>query len=321
VNELLFTLANKFVYLFTNIFPVLIIAIILANLLNDFGIIGKVSFLVRPIVKFSRLPEEAALSIITFIASGSAGYAMLSALHEREVIDERETIISSFVSSFFGFLNHLFIYYIPVVLPVLGLYAGGIFITARLFVGISVTLTAVITGHFMLKERKFEIKKTKKIPEIPKVTESKKDVLRQSFNRSKKALSKILIRFVIVYMIVGVASFYGVFDLLKEAEFSNLVKLSPEASAIVAVGFADTTSAVIMAGSMLKDQMIGEIEAVSALLLANVLSFSVVLVRHSLPGKIAYFGARLGTKIAIYGAFLNIVYTILVLFLLHSLML
>jgi len=295
----------KLLYLSKNVIPVLVIAIVIANILSESGVIKRFSKIFNPLIRFANLSEESALAIVTYIASGSAGSAMLAGFHEKEAISERETVIASFVSSFFSFVNHLFVYFIPVVVPLLGLTAGVLYISARLFVSGCVTLTAVIAGHFMLKggaEGNIGYGNDR-------IT---RETLESALKQSWSILKKILPRLVVVFMITAILNAYGLFEPLKALRFWSF---PGEASAIVAVGLADTTSAFVLAGSMLTEGLLTPVQAVSALLLASIVSMSVVLVRHSLPGRIAYFGVRLGFKIAILSSLLNLVYTIVALLL------
>lgn len=307
ICSMLHIVTAKLIYLLKNVIPVLVTAIIVANILNEFGVIRRISFVFKPLVKIANLSEESSLAVVTYLASGSAAMAMLAGFREQRVISERETIIAAFVSSFFSFVNHLFIYFIPVVVPLLGLVAGILYITARFFVSACVTATAVIAGHFMLPRVEARISSKTESNE-----RSSKEKVRAGLEHAWKALTKIVPRLVVVYVIAALLNAYGFFDPLKEVSVAGF---PGEASAIIAVGIADTTSAFALAGSMLAEGMLTPVEAVSALLLASIVSMSAVLLRHSLPGRIAYFGVRLGFKIAVLSAILNAIYTIIALFL------
>ncbi|AEA47496.1 nucleoside recognition domain-containing protein [Archaeoglobus veneficus] len=299
----------KLLYLLKNVIPVLVIAIVIANILSEFGVIRRISFIFKPLIRFANLSEESALAVVTYLASGSAAMAMLAGFREQRVISERETVIAAFVSSFFSFVNHLFVYFIPVVIPLLGLTAGMLYITARLFVSMCVTATAVIAGHFLLSGE-VRARVNNKTEANERTPEEK---IRAGLKQAWNVLKKILPRLVVVYVITALLNAYGFFEPLKEIHVGGF---PGEASAIIAVGLADTTSAFALAGSMLAEGMLTPVEAVSALLLTSIVTMSVVLVRHSLPGRIAYFGVKLGFKIAVLSALLNVTYTIVALALL-----
>ncbi len=296
----MYTFFSRLIYLFTHIIPILVIAITIANILSELGLINRISWIVNPIVKIANLSPESGVVIITYIASGNAGSAMLSNFYEQGIISERETIITSFVSSFFSFLNHVFIYFIPVVIPLLGLKAGLLYILARMFVSLCITITAIVAGHFLLEKKSWENKN------IKKKNETKRKSIKKGIKKALKVLRKILPRLILVYSIVILMMSYGVF---KPLESFRILGLPGQVSAIVAAGVADTTSGFAAAGSLLSSGVITPTQAVAALLLTSIISMSVVFVRHSLPGRIAYFGFRLGVKIAIISSLLNIFYT------------
>jgi hypothetical protein len=297
---------SRMLYLSKNILPVLILAVTSANLLVEFGLVKKIAFVIRPLIRFSRLPEEAGLSIITYMASASAGAAMLAGFRERRITSDNETAVASILSNFFSFLNHLFIYYAPIVIPILGLTAGLLYVGSRFFISLSVTLVAATAGHFFLKS-KVEGEIEEKPEEDIRNSEQKiKDALKASF----RVFKRIIPRLVIIYLITSYARAMGWFDVFKS--FQLPAGLPGETSTIIAVGFADTTSGIILAGSMIVEGLLSPLEGVIALLLASVVSMSIIFFRHSLPGKIAYFGARLGLRIAIITSVLDLIFTILV---------
>jgi len=304
---------SRLCYLFTHVIPILIAAITFANILHEFGVTDRALWIIKPLVKYANLSSESGLAVITYLASGNAGSAMLAGFYEQRVIDERETIIASFVSSFFSFLNHVFVYFIPVVIPLLGIEAGVMYISARMFISLCVTVTAITAGHFLLKNKSSAgLRRDDGHKNIPV---HRKEAVKKGIRKSARVLKKILPRLILVYAITAILLSYGFF---KPLESFRIFSLPGQASAIVAAGVADTTAGFAAAGSLLSSHAVTPVQAVSALLLTSIISMSVIFVRHSLPGRIAYFGVRLGFKIAAISSILNIVYTALVLaFLLH----
>ncbi len=300
-------------YLFIHVIPVLVAAITFANILNEFGVTDRALWIIKPVVKYANLSPESGLAVITYLASGNAGSAMLAGFYEQRVIDEKETIIASFVSSFFSFLNHVFIYFIPVVIPLLGIEAGVMYISARMFISVCVTLTAITAGHFLLKNRSSAELKRNDRKNTPNTPVRRKEAVKKGIKKSVRVLKKILPRLILVYAITAILLSYGFFRPLENFRIFNL---PGQASAIVAAGVADTTAGFAAAGSLLSSHAVTPVQAVSALLLTSIISMSVIFVRHSLPGRIAYFGVKLGFKIAAISSVLNIVYTALVLALL-----
>lgn len=305
MDAILQLVIDRLLYLLQNILPVLILAIIGANILAELGLIQKVVFLVRPLIRFTRLPDEAGISLMTYIASASGGAAMLASFHERRVMDSNETIVASILSNFFSFLNHAIIFFIPVAIPILGLTAGSLYVGSRFFISIGVTIVAAIAGHFFLSAGQGEIGDKKR--ERDERTSRQK--VKDGVNASLKVLRRIIPRLVVVYLLVAVALGMNLFDPLKNLDFAGI---PGEASVIIAIGFADTVSGIATAGSLLSEGAINPVQAVVALLIASLVSMSLIFFRHSLPGKIAYFGPRLGLKIALLTTALDVVFTAIV---------
>jgi len=292
----------RLIYLIKNIIPILIIAILGANILSEFGLVKKITFIVKPLVKFSRLPDKAGITILTYLASPSAGVATLSGYYESKAIDPRETIITSILSNFFSFLNHFFIYYIPIVLPIIGLTAGALYIGSRFVISLSVSIVAALTGHFILKKDTTDFQKQEEVD-----SREPRQKMKDGFGKTLKALKRILPRLFIVYSVTATAVALGFFEKFK---IPNLPLGVPgEVSTIIAVGFADTISGIALAGSLLAEGVLNPLEVVIGLLIASIISMSIIFLRHSLPGKIAYFGPKLGLKIAIITSLLDLTFT------------
>ncbi|MFO7968150.1 MAG: nucleoside recognition domain-containing protein [Archaeoglobaceae archaeon] len=313
MDEITQLVITKLLYLLYNILPVLIVAIIGANILAELGLIQRVVFLVRPLIRFARLPDEAGISLITYIASASGGAAMLASFHERKILDSKQTIIGSILSNFFSFLNHAIIFFIPVAIPILGLTAGLLYVGSRFFISICVTVVAALAGHFMLHAGDSESGGAQREKERDERTLEQK--VKDGVKASMKVLRRIIPRLVIVYVLVAIALGLNLFEPLKSIDFAGI---PGEASVIIAVGFADTVSGLATAGSLLSEGTIAPIQAVIALLLASLVSLSLVFFRHSLPGKIAYFGPKLGLKIAALTTLLDVIFTAIVVLVLLS---
>jgi len=73
----------------------------------------------------------------------------------------------------------------------------------------------------------------------------------------------------------------------------------------------DPTSSYIVASSFLNEGILNEIETILALLFSSLFTMSAAVFRHSLPSKVAYFGVKLGTKIALYSFLLNFILVLL----------
>ncbi len=292
------------------VLPLLIMGIIGANVLSELGLSRRFAFLVRPLTRNGNLPDGAGVAITTCMASTSAGYAMLAGFYERGELNERQVIVTTLMKSFFGSISHMIQYRIPVILPILGMAAGVLYLGARIGIALGITLFSVLLGRVFLE--KPEIRRFSPDDED---TRSNKEKAVQGAKKSIPILSKVIPRLFIVYLIVSIMMQLGWLDVISGVAepATGLVGLPGESAIVIATLIFEYTSGVIIAGTLLHKQILTPVQTVCALLLGGILSMSVMYVRHSLPSKIAYFGAKMGTKIALYNLIVDLVFTSIVL--------
>ncbi len=314
MNELVNLLLNKVIYLSTRIVPVIVISIILANIIAEFKLVNKLERVFKPIFNFSNLSPDISVPTTLYLVSYSAGSSALSNLIERKAVSEKEALVAYFVGGLFTFVNHAIIYYIPILIPLLGV-AGLLYIFVRFVINFLIAILAAIYGHFYLKQNlqgSSDVLNDRK--KMDKLDKSKiKNTIKKAINKSKKIILKIIVRMYLVYVPVSLATYFGLFNVIACSVKSviNIVNLPGEISVIIAVGLVDPISSYVVAASLLNDCVLSEIETVLALLLSSLFTMTASVFRHSLPSKITYFGVKLGTKIAFYSFILNLVFILL----------
>ena len=87
---------------------------------------------------------------------------------------------------------------------------------------------------------------------------------------------------------------------------AHTIGLPGEAITIIAIQLIDVTSGYVLAGALLQNGVLTPFQTVIALLLGTMVTLSMTYAKHSLPTKIVFFGARLGTKVAFYNLVLNL---------------
>lgn len=301
---------SQLISLCIRVLPLLIMGIIGANVLSELGLSRRFAFLVRPLTRNGNLPDEAGVAITTCMASTSAGYAMLAGFYERGELNERQVIVTTLMKSFFGSISHMIQYRIPVILPILGMSAGVLYLGARMGIALGITLFSVLLGRvFLEKPEKWRFS-----PD-DEDTKSNKEKALQGVKKSLPILSKVIPRLFIVYLVVIIMMQLGWLDAISgfAEPATGLVGLPGESAIVIATLIFEYTSGVIIAGTLLHKQILTPVQTVGALLLGGIISLSVMYVRHSLPSKIAYFGAEMGTKIAFYNLIVDLAFTSIVL--------
>ncbi len=299
---------QRLIYLSLKVVPLIVAAVFFSNLLMEFGIIKRLDFLVRPLIRASNLPEGSGAIIITSMGSATASYAMLANHHQRGEMDENQVIVTSIMNTFFMTVHHFFSYYVPVVIPLLGLYTGLLYGGIKMAIGGAMTLSAVVIGRVYLKG-------TSNGPlgkEKDHQKETKAQKVRHAAGGTVKTLKMILPRLYIVYILAVfllAAGYLGNMGDFAEP-LARLFGLPGEAMTIIALQLLDATSGFVLAGALLQDGTLTSTQTITALLLGTVVTLSLTYAKHSLPSKIAFFGPRLGTKIALYNLVLHLSFTL-----------
>lgn len=307
MNELVSLLIARYTYLLVKVVPLLIIGVSLANVLGEFGVAGRLGFLVRPLTHRANLPDEAADAITTCIVSVHAGYAMLADYYKRGILGEAETLIATFMNTFFNVIHLTIIYYVPVVVPLVGVATATIYVGARLCIALAITLTAVLLGYVFLPRRTTYTRTSQEEDDDRSREERVKDGVRGAWGTIKKILPRLFIVYTLVALLVATGYLDQLSGVARPA--TSLSELPWEVAPIIATQILDPTSGFVLAGALLQENQLPAEIVAGALLLGNLLSLSVTYVKQSVPTRIAYFGTRMGLKVALYNLGLTLAFT------------
>ncbi len=208
--------------------PVVVIAIYAVSYSIKKGYLEKFVLFLQPALRKFGVSEFAVISFATCFVSPTASYSMLSQAWREGKIDDREVIAISFLNSFPSVFSHLYAYFIPFVIPVLG-FAGVVYTAVRF----AVAAIKSLIGLFL--SRRWNHSATS-APELRSPSMSQ-DILR---------IAAIMAA---TYFIVSVLSQIGVFDLMTEA--LKFLPLKAEAVTIAIVEFFNIRSAVVTAAGFI----------------------------------------------------------------------
>src|SRR5659263_782461 len=83
-----------------SVIPATIAGIILMELLIEMGWVQRLGFIKAPFMRFGHLQEEVGVSFFVSFGSPTAGNSMVAELNKKGLIDDKETVIASLVTSF-----------------------------------------------------------------------------------------------------------------------------------------------------------------------------------------------------------------------------
>lgn len=286
-------------YWVTKIVPVIAIGLFVTSFALNIGLMRKFDRLIKPLSSKANISTISALSVVTCTFSTTAGYSMLSDGLNEKMISEREVIATTVISSFPSILSHLSTFFIPVVIPILGLTTGAIYVCLVGFAGFLKTCFGILLARLWLND-------VKSVPPKSLLSathdnapiEDKRHALNKSAKSTYKMLKRIVPTMLITLFLVSVAVELNLFDSFSTIfePLTNILGLESEVVLISATEIVNTYSGLILAGSLLDKGLITRKGVLIALLLGTVVSFSTRFVKHSLPLHVSLFGPKLGSR-------------------------
>ncbi|MFW5978413.1 MAG: nucleoside recognition protein [Halohasta sp.] len=285
------------------------VAVYIANVAVAFGLVQKIAGLSRLLTGPANLPDEVGTAILTTTVSTTAGYAMLADLRESGFLDDRATLVAVVMNTFFGFAQHVFTYYIPVLIPILGLYVGVFYVASRALIALAITLVGILAGAVLLSEENVDVSAQLDPDELDEDEQTVRQRFVAAWDRTRPTLRRLIPRLAVVYTLVTLlVTQYDLEAVTGSADpLAALVGLPAAAVPVIAVYTFDTT-----AGAATIAPLLGEVftprQAVSTLLLGGIVSFAVSTFKRSIPFQYGIWGAEFGTKVIVVNTALKIVF-------------
>ncbi len=303
-NALILTLE----YLFS-VIPATITGIVLMELLIELGWIQKLGFFTAPFMHFGHLREEVGVSFLASFGSPTAGNSMIADLNKKGLIDRKETLIASLVTSFpatFIFVRDL----LPILIILLG-STGAIYLGIVVGVGLLRTAITLVMGHILLLP--------KKSPVIPREIKKKKfrqalkSALLASWPSIKNIIPSMVIAAIIVFQLIDAGFFDMISSYMKGLPLPGY--LSSEGLPVIAAWFASNVGAYTIAGKLLAEGVLTSRQIIIILLAGRVLS-TLVRLRFTIPYYTGIFSPDLGMQIMLLATLMQEGLTVIVIMLL-----
>ncbi|MFB6119236.1 nucleoside recognition protein [Halosegnis sp.] len=287
------------------------VGVSLANLLVAFGLIEQIArgskYLTRP----ANLPDEVGSAIVTTAASTTAGYGMLADFREAGRLSDRATLVAVTVNTFFGFVQHIFTFYAPVLIPILGVEVGLLYVGSRAAIALAITLAGVLAGALLLSTpdgrgsaMPVEADGGGVGREYPETTRGK---LSYAARTGYEKTRSILPRLAGIYAIVAVLT--ANIDVTRATSAAEplvaVLGLPGAALPVVAVFALDTTNGALFLSSLPAGTFTPR-EAVATMLVGGIVSFAVSTFKRSIPFQYGIWGAEFGSKVILVNTTLKL---------------
>ena len=286
-----------------------------ANVLVAFGAIQYIAALSKPLTGPANLPDEIGSAILTTAASTTAGYGMLAEYRDSGLLDDRATLVAVTINTFFGFVQHIFTFYAPVLIPILGLKVGLLYVGTRAGISLAITITGVLAGAVLLSARNVNPDAMVEADSNTRTDGGDGRTTREKLSDSARSgLEKtweILPRLAFVYTLVVLLTTYYDLEAITGGAADPLAALTglPSAAVPVIVIYAfDTTSGAVTIAPLIADGVFTPQTAVATMLIGGIVSFTVSTFKRSIPFQYGIWGAEFGTKVIIVNTSLKVVW-------------
>ena len=285
------------------------VSVYLANVAVAFGLVERIAGLSRLLTGPANLPDEVGTAILTTTASTTAGYSMLADLRESGYLDDEATLIAVVMNTFFGFAQHVFTYYIPVLIPILGVEVGVLYVSLRAVIALAITLVGILAGSLLLSARNVDEDAQLDPDELDDADQTSTERLLAAWERTRPTLRRLIPRLLVVYTVVTLlVNQYDLTAITGSADpLVAVVGLPAAAVPVIAVYTFDTTAGAAAIAPLLGDLFTPQ-QAVATLLLGSIISFAVSTFKRSIPFQYGIWGPEFGTKVIAVNTALKIVF-------------
>lgn len=289
--------------------PFMVLGVVFAEFIVALKVANKIAYIARPISNFANMRDECGASFMTAFISPTSANSMLASFYNDKLIEKKELFVASMMTSFPAIVMH-WRALLPVLIPLLGV-TGLLYFGILMLIGFIKTFIIMLAGRFLLEKRDHE---PVDLPaeERPPL----KEAFKISLHASKRTVKRILYMTIPIFFVVCVLITIGAFDLLA-GHLSGVCEYFPIPAAglsIIAAQFANFIAAHSTAGTLLSTGVLTGKEVILTLLVGNVLSSVVTVMKYTIPYYVGIFGPRIGMQILVIATAIRMGIMIVVIF-------
>ena len=293
----------------TRLVPLFLAGLFLAGVMTRSPLAGRLSIVMSPLTRLSRLPEECSLVFMLTVMSRGAGLVAVADLFKKGILDSRQAIAAIMCSFLPAALHHILFFAGPISLAMLGFRTAAVFMLALFVIGVIRTLVGVAISRTIRRgPLSGPAPAGEKSPEAAALTWVQ--ILAQA---SKSAILQLL-----KIMKVLVPSLFVALLLIKSGAMDALgLAVSPITAALglpsaafllIVTATPSTIAGVSMAGALILAGDLTHAQAVLSLVIAHFFNRQYLLLRTWMPINISVFGGKLGSRISLTTFFAEFVW-------------
>ncbi len=283
------------------------------GVLIELGFMQKFSGLVKPLFKYTNLPDTCASSFMVALGSTVAANSMVVNFKEGGCINERETMLCALLNSTPAYVREIITYQIPIVLPALGPVVGGFYVMVFILTAVIKVSAVIILSRIFLKKNRCQYEEN-----ISSKKVTLKDAIKKSLKRNRKLFTKIAVIYLSMTTLVFILRERGAFELFNVLPLADLFGIPSESIVPLTSYVASPILGISLLGPMISNNGISYIQAMIVLMLGSMFMLPVFSIRSLLPRYVSIFGPRIGIRIVAFSTGISILVRFCILIILLS---
>ncbi|OQX29195.1 MAG: hypothetical protein B0D92_04975 [Spirochaeta sp. LUC14_002_19_P3] len=268
--------------------------IALGALLEVSGLLEKISRVLLPLMKRSKLPAVCTSSFLLSFASPRSANSLLASYRSDGLISRRSLILGgiahSFPASFVHIRTSMFI-----IIPLLGT-AGAVYAGFQITINALCSLSVILLGHIWKEQEPCSTPISNNPSNAPR-----SGLIELMTRRFKRIYPRVMLISFPLFIVISILSRYGVFDRINEVLPSALTRVLPSQSIGILTGhLSGVLNAAVIAQPLLDGGDINSRQLVFTLIIGYALSLPIRTLRHVLPSALGIFPERTGLTIVAY---------------------
>jgi hypothetical protein len=281
----------------------------LTGLMTEMGMFQRISYLARPLASISHLPAVSASTFVVSLGSALAANTMIARMKEEGHLSERQTFLCAIMNSVPVYFRELFTYQLAFVVPVLGLFVGGVYAVVAVSTGIIKLLLVMILGRAYLSGESTE--NVELIEPKPK-----KNIVDASV-KSLKGQGRLFLRIAGLYFFMTFLVLYlnkeGILQSLNALPLAQIFGVPPETIAPLTIYVASPKAGITLLGPMIQSGSITEVKALTVLMLGSLFMLPVYSIRSLMPNYTGVFGMKMGLSLVVISTGISVLVRLMVL--------
>ncbi len=283
------------------------------GILIELGFMQKFSGIVKPLFKYTNLPDTCASSFMVALGSTVAANGMVVNFKEEGCINEKETMLCALLNSTPAYVREIITYQIPIVLPALGPVVGGFYVMVFILTAIIKVSAVIILSKIFLKKNRCHYEEN-----ISSKKVTLKDAIKKSLKRNRKLFTKIALIYLSMTTLVFILRERGAFELFNVLPLADLFGIPSESIVPLTSYVASPILGISLLGPMISNNGISYIQAMIVLMLGSMFMLPVFSIRSLLPRYVSIFGPRIGIRIVAFSTGISILVRFCILIILLS---